>query len=56
MFSVEFRYRVRKIYNSVKQIVELVSNVLLFLASFLAIICCGFCLILNYYGQKRGFG
>ena len=38
MFSVEFRYRARKIYKSVKQIVELVSNVLLFLASFLAII------------------
>ena len=27
MFSVEFRYRARKIYKSVKQIVELVSNV-----------------------------
>ena len=38
MFSVELRYRARKIYRSVKQIVELVSNVLLFLASFLAII------------------
>lgn len=35
MFSVEFRYRARKIYKSVKQIVELISNVLLFLASFL---------------------
>ena len=34
MFSVEFRYRARKIYKSVKQIVELVSNVLLFLAFF----------------------
>ena len=38
MLSVEFQYRARKIYKSVKKMVELVSNVLLFLASFLAVI------------------
>lgn len=38
MFSVEFQYRARKIYRSVKRIVELVSNVLLFLTSILAMI------------------
>ena len=38
MLSVEFQYRVRKIYKSLKHLVEVVSNVLLFLASFLAII------------------
>lgn len=38
MLSVEFQYRARKIYKSLKSLVELVSNVLLFLASFLAII------------------
>lgn len=38
MLSVEFQYRVRKIYKSLKQLVEVVSNILLFLASFLAII------------------
>lgn len=38
MLSVEFQYRVRKIYKSLKKLVELASNVLLFLASFLAVI------------------
>lgn len=38
MFSIEVRYRLRKIYRSVKQIVEFVSNVTLFLASFLAVL------------------
>lgn len=38
MFSVEFRYKVRRIYRLLKQFVELGSNVMLFLASFLAVI------------------
>lgn len=38
MFSVEVRYRLKQIYRTVKQLVEIASNALLFLASFLAVI------------------